>query len=75
MLRITRNLRNIIQYQDIIPYIKEDKKILGRWSSPRDFRELEKKVYLANHDHCGPCGYQNPQYYEKEEKDKIYQKN
>lgn len=20
------------------------------------FRKSDKKIYLANHDHCGPCG-------------------
>ena len=35
---------------------KEDKLILGRWNYTKNFEELEKKVYLANHDHCGPCG-------------------
>lgn len=35
---------------------KEDKKILGRWNYTKNFKELEKKVYYANHDHCGPCG-------------------
>ena len=61
-LHTIRNM-NFIKIYSFFP--KEEKKLLGRWSSPRDFKELEKKVYLANHDHCGPCGYQNPQYYEK----------
>lgn len=30
---------------------------LGRWAITYDNKELEKKVYYANHDHCGPCGY------------------
>ena len=32
---------------------KGDKLILGRWNYTKNFEELEKKVYLANHDHCG----------------------
>jgi hypothetical protein len=39
--------------------IKEDKVQLGRWNISYDLKELERKVYLANHDHCGPCGYLN----------------
>jgi len=30
---------------------------LGRWTITYDNKQLEKKVYYANHDHCGPCGY------------------
>ena len=39
--------------------IREEKRILGRWNYSKDL-ELNKKIYLANHDHCGPCGYHNP---------------
>ena len=39
-------------------YLKnyEKKIILGRWAYPSNEKHLEKKIYLANHDHCGPCG-------------------
>ena len=30
---------------------------LGRWKITYDNKQLENKVYYANHDHCGPCGY------------------
>ena len=30
---------------------------LGRWTITYDNKQLEQKVYYANHDHCGPCGY------------------
>tara|TARA_Y100001958_G_scaffold149651_1_gene132509 strand:- start:1383 stop:1529 length:147 start_codon:yes stop_codon:yes gene_type:complete len=34
----------------------EKKILLGRWNKPNNLNELERKVYLANYDHCGPCG-------------------
>mgnify|MGYP006158834735 CR=1 FL=1 len=30
--------------------------ILGRWSIPENKEYLDRKIYLANYDHCGPCG-------------------
>ena len=30
---------------------------LGRWNITYNKKELDKKIYLANQDHCGPCGY------------------
>ena len=32
------------------------KPILGRWNHTNNLYELNRKIYLANHDHCGPCG-------------------
>ena len=29
---------------------------LGRWSINYNENQLNHKIYLANHDHCGPCG-------------------
>ena len=29
---------------------------LGRWGRERDKAQLDKKIDLANEDHCGPCG-------------------
>ena len=29
---------------------------LGRWTITYDNKQLDQKVYYANHDHCGPCG-------------------
>jgi len=37
------------------PYY-EKKLILGRWNYVKDNEELQRKIYLANIDHCGPCG-------------------
>tara|TARA_B100000085_G_C18118242_1_gene340086 strand:+ start:305 stop:484 length:180 start_codon:yes stop_codon:yes gene_type:complete len=37
----------------------EEKIILGRWGYTKNIEELDKKIYLANHDHCGPCGHVN----------------
>lgn len=36
--------------------IKEEKRILGRWNIDYKKKNLEYKIYLANYDHCGPCG-------------------
>lgn len=30
---------------------------LGRWFINNDKKILDKKIYLANYDHCGPCGF------------------
>tara|TARA_B100000683_G_C11971467_1_gene341635 strand:- start:70 stop:249 length:180 start_codon:yes stop_codon:yes gene_type:complete len=40
-------------------YKVEDKIILGRWGYTKNIEELDKKIYLSNHDNCGPCGYVN----------------
>ncbi len=37
-------------------FFKENKPILGRWSTPQNKEYLDRKIYLANYDHCGPCG-------------------
>ena len=34
----------------------EKKILLGRWSTPKSQNTLDRKIYLANYDHCGPCG-------------------
>ena len=57
MFYIVRNL-NIIKNYLKTPLV-EEKIILGRWGYTKNFEQLDKKVYLANHDHCGPCGYVN----------------
>ncbi len=43
--------KNIIQ-----KLFKKENIILGRWGYVTCPKELNRKVYLANHDHCGPCG-------------------
>ena len=34
----------------------KDQPILGRWMMNHSKDSLDRKIYLANHDHCGPCG-------------------
>lgn len=36
--------------------IKNDKLILGRWEITHKKEKIDRKVYLANYDNCGPCG-------------------
>ncbi len=33
-----------------------NKPILHRWYITNDKTTLDRKIYLANYDHCGPCG-------------------
>ena len=44
-------IKNIIQ-----KWIKEDKKILGRWNIDYCDKKINNKIDLSNVDHCGPCG-------------------
>ena len=37
-------------------YLKKDIIPLGRWTINYNEGQLNRKIYLANHDHCGPCG-------------------
>lgn len=46
--------RNI--FRIFVKNTNEKKLLLGRWNKPINLNELERKVYLANYDHCGPCG-------------------
>lgn len=34
----------------------KDKIMLGRWNINYSKNYLDRKIYLANHDNCGPCG-------------------
>ena len=36
--------------------VKEDKKLLGRWSIEHCDKKINYKIDLSNEDHCGPCG-------------------
>ena len=49
--------RNIVSklFTNSIMEVK-DNLILGRWSMNYSKDYLDRKIYLANHDHCGPCG-------------------
>ena len=44
-------IKNIIQ-----KFIKEDKKILGRWNIEYCDKKINSKIDLSNEDHCGTCG-------------------
>jgi len=44
-------IKNIFQ-----KVIKEDKKVLGRWSIEYCDKKMNNKIDLSNEDHCGPCG-------------------
>ena len=37
-------------------FIKNDKKILGRWNIEYCDKKINNKIDLSNEDHCGPCG-------------------
>ena len=37
-------------------FVKEDKKILGRWNIEYCDKKINHKVDWSNEDHCGPCG-------------------
>ena len=37
-------------------WVKNEKKVLGRWNIDYCDNKLSKKVDLSNEDHCGPCG-------------------
>ena len=36
--------------------VTKDNLVLGRWTMNYSKDHLDRKIYLANHDHCGPCG-------------------
>ena len=44
-------IKSIIQ-----KFMKEDKKILGRWNIEYCDKRMNHKIDLSNEDHCGPCG-------------------
>ena len=37
-------------------FIINEKLILGRWKINYSEKYLDRKIYLANYDNCGPCG-------------------
>jgi hypothetical protein len=37
-------------------FVKDDKKILGRWKIENCDKKMNNKIDLSNEDHCGPCG-------------------
>ena len=44
-------IKNIIKN-----FLKEEKKVLGRWNIEYCDIRKNKKIDLSNEDHCGPCG-------------------
>lgn len=37
-------------------FVKEEKKVLGRWNLDYSKKKINSKIDFANEDHCGPCG-------------------
>jgi hypothetical protein len=37
-------------------WLKDDKKVLGRWNIDYCDNKINNKIDLSNEDHCGPCG-------------------
>lgn len=37
-------------------FIKDEKKVLGRWNVEYCDKKINHKIDLSNEDHCGPCG-------------------
>jgi hypothetical protein len=37
-------------------FIKQEKKVLGRWNIDKCDKKINNTVDLSNEDHCGPCG-------------------
>lgn len=44
------------QIKRLFPSREIEKKTLGRWNLIYDQGQLQKRIDLANEDHCGPCG-------------------
>ena len=39
----------------------ENNILLGRWSKLKSKEDINRRVYLANIDHCGTCKYEKKQ--------------
>lgn len=40
-----------------LPFLKVDRPTdLGRWKPLDNSRQLNRRIDMANEDHCGPCG-------------------
>ena len=44
------------QFDNSLIIFKNDKILLGRWNTKHKKEQIDRKIYLANHDNCGPCG-------------------
>ncbi len=42
-------------FNNLVRSNSNNKLIIGRWARDYDISILERKVYLANMDHCGCC--------------------
>ena len=40
------------------PFFKQKPTELGRWSLLESSDALQKRIDMANIDHCGPCGFE-----------------
>lgn len=40
----------------ITKWMKNEKKVLGRWNIEYCDKKINNKIDLSNEDHCGPCG-------------------
>jgi len=61
-----RYISNIIRL-----FVKNEKKVLGRWNIDYCNQKINSKIDLSNEDHCGPCG----QYILNKSLDKFLNKN
>tara|TARA_B110000858_G_C17752287_1_gene450293 strand:- start:551 stop:736 length:186 start_codon:yes stop_codon:yes gene_type:complete len=43
-------------YNKLFKTTKNEKLVLGRWAITYNKTQIDRKVYLANYDNCGPCG-------------------
>lgn len=43
-------------YNKLFKTAKNENMILGRWKITYNETHIDRKVYLANYDNCGPCG-------------------
>lgn len=62
MYNIVKNIKNKIVYigklsKSSLAKSNTSRLPLGRWSYVKNEDELSKRIYLANIDNCGPCGF------------------
>jgi hypothetical protein len=55
-------------------FIKEEKKVLGRWNLDTSKEKINSKIDLANEDHCGPCGQYKLNYSKVKKDDDVNEK-
>ena len=47
------------------------KQPLGRWNILKCEKALDKRIAMANTDHCGPCSYEEYLDYEKKKEENL----